>query len=363
MNASQVRGALLEYLVRSLLINCGFIPVKADGLYTYESGGLFYVNGRGAAHDADVLMDPPVQMPFTYPTRLLFECKAYNTKTTLATIRNALGLRHDINEFEIVTRQSLAQRRNNRRAEYAIENRSRYNYQVGVACTKEYSKPAIEFAANNKIALLSLSWFLSPSIIGLFDSIDDGFASSVGEPLLSQVYRHLKDKSSDAESRHEEAWRFIQENQILGRIVRSLGDLRGTLFVGLIETGDIIFLNSKNRESASRLMETIGQGRLRSRLHYSEKLPELWDLSIYSDTPIQEPMEFDFFVPPRIMSIWREYNTSRAAALSIKTDYFSRMFIFNRSLQSDLPFFTINIDSNWLQEVRQAEDDLFRSDR
>jgi len=55
------------------------------------SGGLFYVNGRGAAHDADVLMEPLVQIPFSYPSRILFECKAYDSKTTLPIVRNALG--------------------------------------------------------------------------------------------------------------------------------------------------------------------------------------------------------------------------------------------------------------------------------
>ncbi len=68
MKASNIKGALLEYLVRRLLGNCGFHPVYLDNLYTYVRGDLFYVNGRGAAHDADVLMEPTVQMPFSYPS-------------------------------------------------------------------------------------------------------------------------------------------------------------------------------------------------------------------------------------------------------------------------------------------------------
>ena len=171
MEPSQIKGALLEYLVHQLLINCGFIPVIADDLYTFERGGLFFVNGKGAAHDADVLMEPPVQMPFSYPTRIIYECKAYESKAGLPVVRNALGLREDINEFEVVTRASLLQRKNNRRAAYAIEKRNRYTYQVGVACIGGFTKPAVEFAANNKIPLLSLEWFLSPSIIDEFQRI------------------------------------------------------------------------------------------------------------------------------------------------------------------------------------------------
>jgi hypothetical protein len=36
----------------------------------------FSEKGKRAAHDADVLMKPSIQLPFYHPSRLLFECKA-----------------------------------------------------------------------------------------------------------------------------------------------------------------------------------------------------------------------------------------------------------------------------------------------
>jgi hypothetical protein len=116
MKATNIKGALLEHIVRNLLKNCGFTNVKADNLYSFERGGLFYVNGKGTAHDADVIMNPPIQMPFSYPTQLIFECKAYEATVGLSIVRNALGLCNDINDFEIVTKGSLLKRQNNRRA-------------------------------------------------------------------------------------------------------------------------------------------------------------------------------------------------------------------------------------------------------
>ena len=105
MTSGQLKGTLLEYLVRRLLSHCGFTSVRPDGHYIFAQAGagLFFINGKGAAHDADVLMEPPIQMPFSYPARLLFECKAYDTTVGLGVIRNALGLRYDINDFEIIT--------------------------------------------------------------------------------------------------------------------------------------------------------------------------------------------------------------------------------------------------------------------
>ena len=133
MNAAKLKGSLLEYIVRKLFLNCGFTRVKADGLWIFEKSGLTMINGKGAAHDADVLMNPPIQMPFSYPFRVNFECKAYKKKTGLTIIRNALGLRYDLNEFEVVTRDQIEERQNNRRSSLSIDDRQRFNYQVGVA--------------------------------------------------------------------------------------------------------------------------------------------------------------------------------------------------------------------------------------
>ena len=87
MKAGNLKGALLEYIVRQLLKSCGFTNVKADKLFSFQRSGLFFSNGRDAAHDADINMNPPIQMPFIYPSQLLFECKAYGTAVSLSIVR------------------------------------------------------------------------------------------------------------------------------------------------------------------------------------------------------------------------------------------------------------------------------------
>lgn len=144
-----------------------------DGLMIYNSSGLTMINGKGAVHDADVLMNPPIQMPFSYPYRINFECKAYNRNVGLTIIRNAPGLRYYINNFEIVTRGHLKHRQNPHRRNLAIDNRQRYNYQVGGVSIEDFSKPAFEFAANNKIPLISLRWFFPDHICDQFHLTTD----------------------------------------------------------------------------------------------------------------------------------------------------------------------------------------------
>lgn len=169
----------------------------ADNIYSFERGGLFFVNGKGAAHDADIIMNPPFQMPVTYPTQLIFERKAYGQKANLTIVRNASGLGNDLNDFEIVTTDSLLRRKNNRRAMLAVESRRRFLFQVGVASVNDFSKPAVEFATNNKIPLLSLSWFLSSKTIADFNTIDQPLIDTFPSNSIKNVYNFFKDRNAD----------------------------------------------------------------------------------------------------------------------------------------------------------------------
>lgn len=318
------------------------------------------MNGRGAAHDADVLMEPFVQMPFSYPSRVLFECKAYDSKTTLPIVRNALGLKVDINEFEIVTKDSLEKRKNNRRSAYAIEQRKRYNYHVGVASVGDFSKPAIEFAANNRIFLLSLSWFLHQTVIDTFHSIDQQYIDHIDEDIITQVYDFLKDRDRDADhaDRHRIARSYLWDDTKIGRIITAFNNIINRLFVGIIESGDLIFLFAQNEDAAYRFTDLQRLTGLKGRIHYSLQRPDLWRLTVSADFPKNIIAEFLFFVPQMIMNLWGEYNLDRAKAVQIKGEFFSRIFVFSRGIRPELPFFIIDIDREWLNQVREREENL-----
>lgn len=352
MKAGNVKGALLEYLVRQILINCGFISVLSDNFYTYESDGLFYINGRGAAHDADVLMEPPIQIPFSYPSRILFECKANKSTIGLAPIRNALGLRVDINEFEVVTKSSLRKRQKNRRSEYAIENRKRFNYQVGVASVSDFKKPAIEFAANNKIYLLSLYWFFGQTIVDSFDSIDQRYIDN--KDGLKDIYDYLKDRHIDDSynNRHESAIKCLKDDRKIGRIITDFKEIINRLFVGVIESGEIIFLFAKDNTSAELLLKLNGTGDLRGQFHYYRKKPDYWYLTIQSSHEGNSPIELTFNLPKKIMRLWEEYRLDKKEAVHIKGEYFSRVWIFKKSQGTEFPFIIVNIDREWLNQIR-----------
>lgn len=353
MKVGTIKGALLEYIVRQLLKNCGFTNVKSDDLYTYETSGLFFVNGKGAAHDADIIMNPPIQMPFSYPSQLIFECKAYGKKISLPVVRNVLGLRNDINDFEIVTKKSIKKRKNNFRSAYAIETRNRFIYQVGVASLNEFSKPSIEFAANNKIPLLSLSWFLGTRTIRDFNDIDQNLIDTFRETDLKSLYRFFKDRDGNLnQQKHQRARVLLESDNVFGDIVTEANTTINYSYVGLLETGDMVFLFARSRSSDNILNQINGINAFIAEIHWNSNRPNVWRLTVMNRRNRQERTEFDFFVPKRIFSHWKQFNLDKTVALDIKEQFFSKIFVFNQRQNPEVPFSIINIDRNWLQEIR-----------
>lgn len=338
MNASKLKGNLLEYIVRKVLTNCGFINVTADGLLIYNSRGLKFINGKGSSHDADVLMAPPIQMPFSYPYRLLFECKAYSSQIGLSIVRNVLGLRYDINEFEIVTRDQLIQRQNNRRSNLAIDNRPRYIYQVGLASANGFSKPAIEFATNNKIPLFSLDWILPANITTLFNTITNAEVAEIGENLgnLSQFLKGAE---------NIEGQQFLEHSDnTISQIYNSFREFENNILIGLLETGDLVFITTNNSENIRFIRENSSS--YIARLHYNIEERERWTLRI-QETP--NNIEFYFHLPRRIIELWRDRNYDYRAGLGIKANIFRKIYVFIED--TNLPFRILNLDIQWIDRL------------
>jgi hypothetical protein len=348
ISASAIKGALLEYLVRNLLKSCGFTNVKVDpsGIYSYESQGLFFINGKGAAHDADVIMNPPVQMPFGYPSQLIFECKAYDKNISLAIVRNAAGLRYDLNEFEIVTKDSLKARKNNRRASYAIEMRLRYNYQVGVASINNFTKPSIEFAANNKIPLLSLSWFLDRNTIMKISKIDNRHLELFGLENAKKIYDFFKDREgSKYQDKYEDVRNLLNNPNLFSEIINEAEVKIHNSYVALLETGDVVFLFHKSGDDILRYYNSNFINYNNVRFNWYEEEPDLWILSIINSEGFEN--KYEFYLPIKIFSFWNDFRLDKLKALELKQDFFSKMFVFSKS-NNEFPFITINIDKKWL---------------
>lgn len=149
-------GKAFEILVQQILLCAGFSQVDADGMYIYNDPAVgLMIQGLAEAHNADVLMEPPVQTPFYSRTRLLVECKDYssNKRVGLDILRSALGLREDINHFNIIDSKELKSRQKRKR--YGLTHTfDRYTYQVAVASMNGFTVQGQNFAAAHRIPLI-----------------------------------------------------------------------------------------------------------------------------------------------------------------------------------------------------------------
>lgn len=150
-------GKAFELLVKHLLLNLGFTSVPSDDLYIFDGAPGQMIQGLGEAHNADVLLEPPVQTPFYSKTRLLIECKDYrHKKVGLNTLRSALGLREDINHFDVLDLTELSARRRQQRRG-TVPHFGRCSYQVAVASYNGFTAQAQEFAATHRIPLIEFN--------------------------------------------------------------------------------------------------------------------------------------------------------------------------------------------------------------
>lgn len=346
-----MKGNILEYIVRKILYNCGFSSVESDGLYIYDNYPLQMINGKGAAHDADVLMNPPIQMPFSYPTRILYECKAYDTarKVGLNIVRSAAGLRNDINDFEIIREEFLNARRNNNRALLAISPRKRHYYQVGVATLFDFSRPALEFAANNKIPLFSIDdLFRGTGLATSINNIPDNIGAQLGVTNFEFVKRELS-KKDIAEVNVSRVRELISQNELLRTCFNLIDRHIDNVFTGILESGELIFLRreGEDRREERDVLGNDERSSLTVRIHWNDSDRERWYITFDGSA-----IRYYFYLPKEIATMWKSYDDAKASALQIKGDRFARFFVFNkRQNEDEMPFKLIRLDKRWLQQL------------
>jgi hypothetical protein len=143
---STLRGYLLEEALAWLLRNTGYrllVHEDQDRDELEMAGNGLCVRGRGAVHQVDVLGEFAFPPAFSLPIRLFLEAKFTSRRVELATVRNAHGVIHDINEnFSRGPGQRL---------------RKRYRYVYALFSARGFSKEAEDFALAQQISLVDMS--------------------------------------------------------------------------------------------------------------------------------------------------------------------------------------------------------------
>lgn len=308
------RGQAFELLIKHILINIGFSEVKSDGLYVFDGAPGQMIQGLGEAHNTDVLLEPPVQTPFFTKTRLVVECKEYKHKVGLNTLRSALGLREDINHFDIVDCQRLLERRRQNRKSilYTYE---RYSYQVVVASITGFTVQAQEFAASHRIPLLQFNKM----------------------PFWDEVSNLFEEKN------YTDDGDFINEYKIIN-LAYELGK---NMAVAITNSGQLLFLyRSKNEARIKKFADKYT-------LHWIDK-DNPWILN-------SDGVEYVFQLPDRIAKHWLDNANNdislRKSAMNCKEEMLSNMVVYYK-IRNKPTIKLISISKDQLARIKEEIDKI-----
>ena len=314
-------GKAFEIFVKRLLMCVGFSEVMSDGLYIYDAAPGQMIQGLGEAHNADVLLEPPVQTPFCSLSRLLIECKDYKTKVGLNTLRGVLGLKEDVNHFDIVDLNELIQRRNTRRTDLTYKY-TRYHYQVAVAALNGFTVQAQKFAATYRIPLIEFNkmpfWETFLDLLGRC-------GMHIG---VHGVYR----------GRYEEV--FVNDEEIEQQINEIADEIGRSMAIAITNSGQLLFLYKLEGERV-RFDDYF-------ELHWGNP-KNVWQLSSGNTTYV-------FQLPEDILKSWlsksKDELEMRREAINCKAAYFSNMVVYYT--KNGLPTIKmISIDRDQLDEARR----------
>ena len=251
MAITNIKGYIFEYFVRKLLQNAGFQQVFPDDNIIYKSSAGIMIHGLGQSHNADVLVSPPIQIPFYFQTRLLIECKCYTEPLGLPFVRNVLGLREDINSFDIVTPEILRKRRNYRRSRSAVFDFDRYIYQVALASISGFKETAEEFAAVHRIPLISFSKSKIFEPIRNFINSSDSIVEGLTDHEKDNFIKILKGEKTPYQYHSEDCHNNFDSHSIIAicEFFDNVQRIAEDIVIGILENGTILFMYAERRNS------------------------------------------------------------------------------------------------------------------
>lgn len=291
------RGKVFERIINQILTQSGFSSVVTDNNLIYDGPSGKMLHGLAQPHNTDVLVDPPYQIPFFHRSRLIIECKAYKKSIGLPVLRNALGLRIDINNFDIVTPDMLTNRRDYKRGAPVVASFDRYLYQVAVASMSGFTMPAQEFAIVHRIPLINFQ----------------------NMPFTRAIVDILFDGNSEEEELNENNERNDQQiiNQKWEIINGHINNIFKKFDIAILSSGDIIFLYTESGEKWYFNVDEI-------ELHWSEE-KEYWRMTSHNQRSNEDETWFE--LPRIIFGEWSKTGFSKEAALDLKEREFQNIFI------------------------------------
>jgi hypothetical protein len=340
-----IKAMLLEEVLLNLLKDSGYKTVndtkRDDTLNNGHSG--IEVKGRGWNHQIDAIADFVISPPFSYPIRLLLEAKFYQKNIGIDIIRNAVGVRKDVEEFWVSnSTEKIA--------------KPRYHYQYAIFTSSKFTFPAQQYAFAQDIYLIKLEnnrYFL-PVIEAIEALSYEDFKGESNKKIeninLSEFRKKfrksLNERDESILTRYSTNKEFNQEK--LNNIFNESISLNHS-YLGMLSNRFPIFLTPSPTFNINTLIE-------------NDTIRICWDDEywyIVKDTVScrnlrDEDILFSFDLPEDIFKLYEENNMlSLKNAINLKEEFMSNIkIIFKNQNQSIFSSIELKLDRGWLEDIK-----------
>lgn len=332
---NQIKGMLLEEALVPILTHSGYnvLSPRADltneNVIHNKTG--FFIEGRGARHQIDVIAHPLFPTGFLCNTRMLLEAKSSDERVGLEIVRNALGTQRDLEEYW--------------RGSQANDNETpRYHYRYAIASAEGFTAPAQRYAYAHDISLISLEkngcfgtvMQAIEDVLGRLEERRDSSGSNVLLPVSLADYRsYVRDKIEDPY--------YCDADSILSALMGAIQDIKLGV-IAYVNQGFPILLTPANESAyAPREDGFATDGSIRIRKSPAEGN---WVITDTEDTP-----RYSFDLPEKLFKAYSENNVlSQQSALVMKANHFGTVQYYVQQ-NNRIELKTFHLDNNWIQEL------------
>ena len=242
----QLRGYILEEALARLVKRAGYrllVDAQQDLIELTEGPQGLLVRGRGGEHQADVLGQLTWVPAFSLPIRLFVEAKFHDKPVGLHTIRNAVGVIHDVNQHYRVSvpGSPILQR---------------YTYMYAVFSASGFTRTSENYALAHQISVIDLSGASFGPLLSLVrDVANQMHAELVNQrgngyvrrgDLRNEIRQRLDTWTSPRPPRSRAPLEIPNIESSVERLSQRLAAGFGNFFLGALEAPFVLMLFSDN---------------------------------------------------------------------------------------------------------------------
>ena len=332
-----LKGFLLEEVLSKLLENSGYTLINKEVLnhqdrypeFVSKGNGL-NIKGRGGTHQADVLGQFPISIPFNYPVRLFVEAKFRGKKTGIDVVRSGIGILTDLNaNYQTIDLKG---------DELLIQ---RYSYQYAIFSTSGFSENAIKLAIAYKITLIDLRGIEYADLLNTIDEV----AHELGEYLVNtkisidNLREYIRSRLFDDALHYAEQ---IMDLEYLGDILEPLFNITneyGDLYLASVNSPFSILIKPSSPSDFRTLIRDYRESTFEVSIRWDFNEHNFWEIYLHNSRG--SDLTFTFYLPEAIENYIfnRQNNTDVLAnALNAKEQFFGSMVFYMRIAEKFITF-------------------------